>query len=220
MSHGMDYAEQSIGESHTCEALRVMHTRASFFISVVGCYEILVYHCDSMESAWVCVIAVDCRYIGFDSMSKSIHACMRCQLRRHCFSQSRIYDGYIGSYVKVGEGIFYAWFVICDYGESRDFGSRTGCRWDSAELSFSAQRREVEGCAEGLKGYVGVFIECPHCFRGVYRRTAADSYDPVRFEFGHFFRSAHDRIHAGVRLDSFKKLDLHSCFFKQSYYFI
>ena len=81
-------------------------------------------------------------------------------------------------------------------------------------MRFGTKLREVKGNAEILESCVRVFIESPHCLRGIDRRASADCDDPVGLGFSHCRGAGHNSINGRVRLNAFEKLDFHSGFFQ------
>ncbi|MPN02492.1 hypothetical protein SDC9_149708 [bioreactor metagenome] len=190
----MDDAEQRVREGHAREALRVVHPVARRHIAVVRLDKVLADHLDRVQRERVGVVAVQRRDISLDRVGHRVHAGVRRQLLRHRLGKFGVYYRHVGRDVEIRQRVLDALRVVGDDGEGRNLRRRSRRRGDGAELRLLAQRREIEGDAEGLKGRVGVFIEGPHRLRRVDRRTAADGDDPVGLELAHHSRAPHDRL--------------------------
>ncbi len=76
MSHGVNDAEEGVGECHTCEALSVMHSVACSHVAIVGGDEVLVDHLDSVDSKRIGEVAICGGNICFDCVSHCVHTGM------------------------------------------------------------------------------------------------------------------------------------------------
>ena len=145
-------------------------------------------------------------------MGHGIHACMRYQLGRHCLRQGRINDCHIRSNVEVCQRIFDTLLVISDNCKCGNFRCRSGCRRNRTEMSFLTQFREGKRSDQIFKGYIRIFIKCPHGFGCIDRRASAHGNNPVGFEFLHHFGTAHNCFYRRISFHTFEKLNFHAGF--------
>ena len=138
------------------------------------------------------------------------------KLLGHCLRKVGVNYCNVGGDFKVGDRILYALIVIGYDGEGCNLGSGAGCRGDGTEFRFLPQGGDTEYLAHFLKGNVGIFVFYPHGLCRVDRRTAAHGDYPVRLEFQHCVRAAHNGINGGIGFNSFKKLNFKARFFKIS----
>ena len=214
VGHGVHDAQQSVGESHAGQALRVVHPVAGFHIAVVGLLQIVVDHLDGMQSQGIGVVAVHGGHIGLDGMGHGVHTGVSGQLGRHLLSQIGVNDGHVGSDVEVGQRILDALVVVGDNREGGHLGSGTGGGGNGAEMSLLTQGGEVEGNAQVLEGHIGVLIESPHGLGSVDGAAAADGNDPVGLKAAHSLGAAHNGGHAGIGLHTFKQMHFHAGLFQ------
>ncbi len=112
VGHGVNDAQQCIGESHTGETLGVVHGVTGFHITVVGLNQGLLNQFNSMDSEWIGKVAVGGRNISLNSVGDGIHTGMCYQLLRHGLCQIRIYDGNIRCDLEVSDGVLNALGII------------------------------------------------------------------------------------------------------------
>ncbi len=212
VSHGVNNTQKSVGESHTGQALSIMHAVTLCHIAIVGIYQIVLDHFDGMESQRIGVIAMSGGNISFDRVGHGVHTGMSNQLLRHGLSQIGINDGNIRRNLEVSDGILDALGIVGDDGECSDLGSSTGCRRNSTEMGLLAELGQTKYLAHILKGDLGIFILNPHGLGSIDRRATTHGNDPVRLELLHGLCTLHNGFYRGIGLDAFKKLNLHACF--------
>ena len=81
-------------------------------------------------------------------------------------------------------------------------------------MRFPAQAGDTEHFAHLFKCDFRIFILDPHSLCRIDGRTAAHSHDPVRFKLCHGLCALHHRLYGRIRLNAFKQLHLHACFFQ------
>ena len=212
--HGVNDTEQSVGECHTCKALCIVHTVTGVHIAVVRRDKVVHDHLDRMNSERIGIIAVCGGNVCFNSMRHSVHTGVSNEFLRHSVRKFGVNNSHIGSDLKVRNGIFDTLVVIGYDRECGNFGSRAGSRRNSAEMSLAAKFGNTEHLAHIFKCKFGILVFYPHRFCGIYRRTAADSNDPVGLEFFHSLCAAHNGFYGRVGFDTFKKLNFHTRFFQ------
>ncbi len=212
MSHGVDDAEQSVGESHAGHALGIMHLVAGIHILAIGFDQVLLDHLDGMDRKSVRIRASGCGDIGLDRVSQRVHTSVGDQLDGHGMSQLGINDSHIGCDLEISQRILNAFFIIRDDGEGSDLGRCAGSGRDRAEMRFFPELGDSENLAHLLKGDLRILVFDPHRLCGIDGRTSADRNDPVGLKLQHLLCSPHDSIHGGIRFDALKDPDFHPCF--------
>ena len=136
--HGVRYSEQCVRKSHSRKALRVVHRISFLHVSLIRTDKVVLYHSDGENSEWICVVAMGCRNVGLNRVSKSVHSRVCGELFRHCFGKLGVYYRDVGRYFEIGDRIFDTFLIICYYRKSRDLRCGSRCRRNCAESRFSA----------------------------------------------------------------------------------
>lgn len=165
-----------------------------------------------MQRERIGIIAVCRGNVRFDCVRNRVHTRMSDQLFGHGFRKIGIDDGHIGRNFEVRDGILDALCIIGDDGKRRHFGSRTRRRGNRAEMRLLSKGGDTEHFAHFFKRDVGIFVFDPHRFRGIDRRTAAHSDDPVGLELEHGLRAFHNRFDGRVGFDPLKQFNFHARF--------
>ena len=212
MRHGVDYAEQGIGEGHTGKALGIMHGVALCHITIVGIYQIVFNHLYGEYCQRIGIIAMRGGNIGFDSVGHGVHTGVGNQLLGHGLGQIGVNYCHVRGDLEVRYGVLDALGVIGNDGERGYLGSGAGGGGNGAEVSLFTQLGQAEHLAHILEGYLGVFILYPHGLGRIYRRAAAHGNYPIRLELEHGIGAAHNGLNGGIGLDTFKKFNFHASF--------
>ena len=167
-----------------------------------------------MKCKRVCIIAMQGWNISLDCVCHSIHTCMSCKLLRHCFCKCRVNNRNIRRDIEISKRILNTIFIVCNNAKSSNLCCCAWSRWNSTEFSLCTKCWETKWCNQILKACVWIFIKYPHSFCCVNRRTAAHCNNPIRLKFCHSLCTTHNCINTWVWLNIFKKLNLHTCFFK------
>ena len=210
--HGVDDAEQGIGEGHAGEALCVVHRIPRTHVLLVGGDEILLNELDRVDGEGVRKITVRRRDISLNRVCQRIHTGVGDQLLRHGLRKLRVDDGDIRSDFKVRDRILCSLFIVCDDGEGSDLRGSAGGGGDGAEAGLPPKLWKTEDLAHILKAAVGVFVADPHRLCRIDRRATAHRDDPVGAEALHRLCALHNRIYGRVGFDPLIELDLHTGF--------
>ena len=194
VGHGVDDAQQRIGEGHAGQTLCVVHRITLGHVAVVAVHQIALDHPDGKDGQRVGIIAVCGGDISLNGVGHGVHAGVCDQLLGHGLSQVGIDDGDVRGDLEVGDGVLDALLVIGDDGEGGHLGGGAGGGRDGAEVCLAAQRRDAEDLAHLLKGDLRVLVLDPHGLCGVNGGTAAHGDDPVRLELQHGLGTAHDGL--------------------------
>ena len=216
VGHGVDDAQQSVGEGHTGQALGVVHGVTLGHVAVVGSHQVVLDHLDGVQSQRIGVVAVGGGDVGLHSVGHGVHTGVGNQLLGHGLSQIGIHDGHIGGDLKVGDGVLDALGVVGDDGEGSHLGSSAGGGGDGAEVGLLTQLGQAEDLAHILEGDLGVLILDPHGLGSVDGGAAAHGDDPVGLELQHGLRAPHNGLHRGIGLNALKQLDFHAGFLQVS----
>ena len=215
--HGMGYPEQRVRERHTRHTLRVVHALSRRHVAVVARFQALVYDLYRFQRQRIGERLRHGRNVSFDGVGQRVHTGIGGKFGRHGFRKLGIDDSHVGGDVEVRERIFNALLIVGYDRKRRNFGCRARGRGYGAEFGFGPQRGERERRKEFFKGSLGIFVEHPHRFCRVDRRTSAYGYDPVGLEFPHHFGAFHDRFHRRIGFDALEKSGFDTGFLKIGY---
>ena len=210
MGHGVDDAQQRVGEGHAGQALGVVHPIPGGHVAVVAVHQVGGDHLNGVEGQGIGVVAVHGGHIGLDGVGHGIHAGVGSELGGHGLRQIRVHDGHIRGDVEVRQGILDALLIIGNNRERGDLGSGAGGGGNRAEPGLLAQRGEGEGGDEVLERGLRILIEDPHGLGCVDGAAAADGDDPVGLEFAHGLSALHHGLHRGIGLHALKQLHRHA----------
>lgn len=135
MGHGMDVAEGGVVEGDAGEILAIGHLVTGVEIIAVGdgFRQVFLDHVDGLQGCGVGQRVGGRRYVSFDGMRQCVHARGSREARRHALHERRIVDGDLRRDAPVEDGHLDFAARVRDDAETRDLGSRAGCRVDSHE---------------------------------------------------------------------------------------
>ena len=210
--HGVDDAQQRIGECHTGQALCVVHGITLGHIAIVAVHQIALDHADGKDGQRIGVVAVCGGNVSLHGVGHGVHTGVGNQLFGHGLGQIGIDDGDIGGDLKVSDGVLDALLIIGDDGESGHLSGGAGGGRDGAEVGLAAERRNAEHLAHLLKGDLRVLVLDPHGLCGINGGAAAHGNDPVGLKLQHGLCAAHDGLNRGIGFDALKQLHFHAGF--------
>ena len=171
-------------------------------------------HLNGVKCHRIGIIAVQRGNVSFNGMSHCVHTGVCDQFRRHGFRQCTVHNCDVRRNVEVRQRILDTLFVICDNGKGGHFCGSAGGRGHCTKLCLCPQLREAERGAQIFEFGIRIFIEYPHCFCGIDRRTAAHCHDPVRCKLLHGFCSTQHSVYRRVGLYAFKQCYFHAGIFQ------
>ena len=91
-----------------------MHLLSCNHITFVRSWQIIKNHLNCLQCKWICERSVQCGYICFNCMCKSIHTCICNLFNRESCNKVRINDCNIWCDVEVSQWIFHTSLIVCD----------------------------------------------------------------------------------------------------------
>ena len=192
MSHGVTYAQESIGKCHTSHTGSIRHLGTGLHVCsvIITGRKIFKHILHSLQCQAIRIIRSHHRSISFQRMSQDIHTGGTGQTLRLAHHIICINDRHVRKQLIIGQRILYTRLLICDNRERSYLRTCTGRGRNRYKISLLTHLRECiytfpdinKAHCHILEINLRMLIHHPHDLTGIHSRTAAQCNDYIRLK--------------------------------------